>query len=346
VAIGKYHIVGDSIKVTELPVGVWTQNYKEFIENCIMEHSDLGSATKKSDKDSTVDGGKEKRVKRKYNVPIISYDNHCSEDKVNFTIKTEKGFLAGLGKEEVLKRFKLTKAISTSSMYLYNDHGGIQHYRTPEEIMEEFYGVRMAMYDSRKAYLLRKLMRECIILENKVKFVESVLEDKIKWNLSEEDIERILSNLGINRLDVDDFNLGIDFTTREPLVGGKVSYNYLLEMKIRSLTKEKVEALRREYETKRVEYSILEKKRVTEMWLEDLEAVKKVFVFKTSSPVVVPDSKPVMEVKTIDTPKKKLLVKKPTVVTIAETVEAIEAPKKKLLVKKKPVTMDSFLGKE
>ena len=334
VAIGKYTIVGDSIKITELPVGVWTQNYKEFIENCIMEHSELGSASKKADKDSTVDSGKEKRVKRKYNLPIISYDNHCSEDKVNFTIKTEKGFLAGLSKEDVLKRFKLTKAISTSSMYLYNDHGGIQHYRTPEEIMEEFYGVRLAMYESRKDYLLRKLMRECIILENKVKFVQSVLEDKIKWNLPEEDIEQILVDLGINRLDVDEFNLGIDFTTRAPLEGSKTSYNYLLEMKIRSLTKEKVEALRREYETKRVEYSILEKKRVTEMWLEDLEAFKKVFVFKSSALVVVPEVKPVMEVKTIEAPKKKLLVKKPTVVTIAETVEAIEAPKKKLLVKK------------
>ena len=66
-------------------------------------------------------------------------------------------------------------------------------------------------------------------------------------------------------------------------------------------------------------------------------------MFKSSTPVVVPDSKPVMEVKTIpEAPKKKLLVKKPTVVTIAETVEA---PKKKLLVKKKPVTMDSFVSK-
>ncbi len=369
VAIGKYQIVGDSIKITELPVGVWTQNYKEFIENCIMEHSELGSVTKKSDKDSTVDGTKEKRVKRKYNLPIISYDNHCSEDKVNFTVKTEKGFLGGLSHEDILKRFKLTKAISTSSMYLYNDIGGIQHYRTPEEIMEEFYSVRLAMYEKRKEYLLRKLMRECIILENKVKFVESVLADKIKWNLAEEEIEKILMDLGINRLDVDEFNLGIDFTTREPITGSKVSYNYLLEMKIRSLTKEKVEALRREYETKRVEYSILEQKRVTKMWLDDLEGFKKVFVFQTvnvaskSLPVVNVASKP-LPVKSLATPvvnttepKKKLLVKKvgalathkeettPVAAEAETTLHPLQqvAPKKKILVKKKTITMDSFL---
>jgi hypothetical protein len=67
-------------------------------------------------------------------------------------------------------------------------------------------------------------------------------------------------------------------------------------------------------------------------------------VFQKSKEVVVPESKPTVEVKTIpEPPKKKLLVKKPTVVTIAETVEAVKAPKKKLLIKKKAVTMDSFL---
>jgi DNA topoisomerase-2 len=341
-ATGKYVINGDTIKITELPIGVWTNNYKEFIENAILENSES-----EKDKKKATDGAETKKTRKKYNIPIVSYDNHCTEELVSFTIKLEKGFLASLSGEDVVKRFRLAKTINTSSMYLYNNIGGIQHYKTPEEIMEEFYSIRLDMYGARKDYMLRKLMRECIILENKVKFVQSVLEDKIKWNLSEEDIQAILQGLGINRLDVERFDLGIHFTTRVPIIDAKVSYDYVLEMKIRSLTKEKVEALRAEYQKKRVEYEVLEKKKITDMWLDDLAGFEKVYKFVKAVSTVVATPTPV--VKTISAPdtKKKLILKKKPVdmtsfVSTEPTEEVSPTPKKKL-IKKKPLTMDSFV---
>jgi DNA topoisomerase-2 len=206
-------------------------------------------------------------------------------------------------------------------MYLYNNDGGIQHYKSPEEIMEEFYTIRLGVYQKRKEYLLQKLMRECIVLENKVKFVQSVLDEKIKWNQSEDIIEQRLQELTINRLDLDEFNLGIDLNTRVPLPDAKVSYHYVLDMKIRSLTKEKVEALQKDYDQKRVEYDLLGAKKITDMWLDDLSALQKVYTFDSVSPIV----------------------------TIAKAVPVVpvvtkEAPKKKLLIKKKPVTMDKFFS--
>jgi hypothetical protein len=165
-------------------------------------------------------------------------------------------------------------------------------------------------------------MRECIVLENKVKFVQSVLDEKIKWNQNEDIIETRLHELTINRLDVDEFNLGIDLNTRVPLPDAKVSYHYVLDMKIRSLTKEKVESLQKEYDQKRVEYDLLGAKKITDMWLDDLAALQKVYTFTSSVAVTVP--KPVAAL-----PVAKLVTK--------------EAPKKKLIIKKKPVTMDSFI---
>lgn len=318
IAKGKYSITGDTIRITELPVGSWTQDYKEFIENAILEYNDTDKKDKKKkDDDSaeTTKTTKSKAPKKKYNLPILSYDNHCTDEKVNFLIKLEKGFLATLSTEDILKRFRLTKILTTSSMYLYNHKGEIQHFKSPEEIMEEFYLVRLEFYQKRKDYLLQKLMRECIILENKVKFVQSVLDEKIRWNLSEEETEKILEELGMNRLDVDDFELGINLTTREVKSGfeDKISYNYLLEMKIRSLTKEKVESLKKEYEEKRVEYELLSKKKITQMWLDDLVDFNKVhFSVKTTSepnPVKSIDSFFTNSTTTASVPKKRKVIK-------------------------------------
>lgn len=315
IAKGKYLILGDSICITELPVGVWSQDYKEFIENAIMEHTDIYKLNKKDKKKNddasseNTKSTKSKPPKKKYNLPIISYDNHCTHDKVNFVIKLEKDFLKTLSIDEILKRFRLTKILSTSSMYLYNDNGEIQHYKSPEEIMEDFYTVRLNFYQKRKDYLLQKLMRECIILENKVKFVQCVLDDKMKWNLPEEAIEKILEELNINRLDTDDFNLGIDIDSRKTKVGfeDRTNYNYLLEMKIRSLTKEKVLTLNKEYEQKRVEYESLNNKKITELWLDDLRQFEK--IFRIPQVVLEP---PVKTIETPQLPKKRIIYKKST----------------------------------
>jgi DNA topoisomerase-2 len=328
VASGMYTIAGDTIKITELPIGVWTQNYKEFIENALLEHCDTEKEKKKDTKSVDSSATKEKKTKKKYNLPVISYDNHCTDEKVSFSIKMEKGFLQSQSHTAILKRFKLTKSISTSSMYLYNHDGSIQHYKTPEEIMEEFYTVRLGVYQKRKEYLLQKLMRECIILENKVKFVQNVLDEQIKWNQAEDIIEQRLEDLSINRLDVDEFNLGIDLTTRLPLPDSKVSYHYVLDMKIRSLTKEKVEALQKDYEQKRVEYEMLGAKKITDMWLDDMSGFQKVYKFSSATKI------PTLQVEPV---AKKLILKNSPV------TETVEAPKKKLVIKKKPVTMDMFI---
>jgi DNA topoisomerase-2 len=355
VSKGLYVINGDTIKITELPVSMWTDNYKKFIETCIEEYLENKKDTK-ADLKST--DSKKTKSKKSTCVPIISYENHCTEEKVTFTIKMEKGFLGKQTHEDILKRFKLKKGISTSSMYLYTESGAIQRYKSPEDIMEEFFTIRLGKYQTRKEYMLNKIKTSCIILENKVRFVQGVLDEKIKWNQDESTIETVLDNLGLNRLDEKANNLGIDYNTREPLIDSKVSYNYLLEMPIRSLTKQKIDALKKKYEELTVEYDVLDQTSITRMWLTDMESFIKVCVFHKEAPVVQ------------EAPKKKLIVKKPIVkdvdldvvelevvevsakaatkaatkAAVAKAAQPTAVPKKILLMKKKALTMDSFLN--
>lgn len=46
--------------------------------------------------------------------------------------------------------FKLTSKINTSNMICFDFEGKIKKYDSPEEILEDFYSVRLAYYQKRK----------------------------------------------------------------------------------------------------------------------------------------------------------------------------------------------------
>lgn len=49
--------------------------------------------------------------------------------------------------------------------------------------MEEFFKVRENLYKERKDYLMRKLNRDLMIIDNKIKFITEVIEETLEiWN--------------------------------------------------------------------------------------------------------------------------------------------------------------------
>lgn len=132
---------GTTIKVTELPPGKWTQDYKEYL-------------------DGLAEKGK-----------INSFDNHSTEDHPNFTIRGYKGTNA-------LKDLWLTKAVHTSNMWLMTP-GGMKKYASGEEILVDYFKFRLEHYKQRKANLLKEYKAYAAVAENKARFVRLVVEDEI-----------------------------------------------------------------------------------------------------------------------------------------------------------------------
>lgn len=54
----------------------------------------------------------------------------------------------------LLEFFKLTSKLTTSNMICFDFDGKIRKYDSPEEVIEEFYPVRLAYYQKRKVYHL------------------------------------------------------------------------------------------------------------------------------------------------------------------------------------------------
>ena len=238
----------NKIEITELPIGSWTDDYKEFLDKLVY--------------DKSVD----EKIKKKQ--CIQSYTTNCTESKVKFTIKFNKDTLSSLlkNKEKFEAKFGLrdTRNTSMTNMNLYNSNGRITKYDTVDEILQEFYLIRLSFYTKRREYMLKKIKDELDIYESKIKFIEEFIAGTMK--LINEDDDVINEYL--------DKNNYLKFSVNEK---DDPSYDYLINMQIRSLTKRKIEELRKLHDKKSTEFEILSNKTDKQLWLDDLNQFEKVY---------------------------------------------------------------------
>ena len=244
---GIYEIIGnDKIKITELPVGTWTQDYKEFLEELL--HNE-----KNKDKKNT----KESHIK--------DYIDMCTDKNVEFIITFVNGSLEKLlmqkhdyGLEGIEKYLKLYTTQSNTNMHLFNHNEQLRKYDTIYEIINEYYGVRYEYYNKRREYLINKITKELKILSNKARYIQENLDDKIDLRKkSKIEIETMLNKM----------NYDCNEETKD--------FNYLIKMPMDSVSTENVEKLMKEHAEKEKQLKEINSSSVEKMWLYELSELKK-----------------------------------------------------------------------
>jgi len=148
---GVYDIIdANTIEITELPIGTWTQNYKSFLDTLIYNKQ----APTKSQ-------------------CIISYEDHSTDSRIMFRVKLVDTDL------DIDKLFKLTSSKTTTNMHLYDTHNKIKKYDSIFDIFDEHYVARLNLYDTRKKYQLDNLQKSINLNEIKMKFIKLVINDDI-----------------------------------------------------------------------------------------------------------------------------------------------------------------------
>ena len=116
---------GDNeIEITELPVRVWTQDFKDKIVEII-----------KAEKTPAW---------------IKDYDDYNTHKDVRFVIRMEDKHMKSALAEGLEERFKLAKTMSTTNLVAFDAEGRITKYAGVEDIMKEFYAIRIKFYEKRK----------------------------------------------------------------------------------------------------------------------------------------------------------------------------------------------------
>lgn len=210
--------VADKLIITELPVGRATEDYLEYLNDIA-----------------------EKGI-------IKDYKNFSTEEDINIEIYLMNG--------QSLPDLKLTSNINISNMYLFDSENRIKKYDTINDILSEYYKTRLMFYKKRKEYITKKLKEEIKYLSNKMRFLQLILENKLKiFRVPKKTLDEKLEELEFDRLEA--------------------SYNYLTEMPISSFTEEKLEDLDNKRKVKNEELKYIENKTPKDLWCIDLDDLEK-----------------------------------------------------------------------
>lgn len=250
---GVYNIISENtLEITELPIGTWTQNYKDFLDSILYDKS------------------------KKQKFYIKDYVDHSSDTIVKFVITVNdssilKNITCNLKKniDSIEEKFKLytTKNTNITNIHLYNSNGTIEKYNTIYKIFDQHYNIRYKLYVDRKDYELNKIKNELCILKNKMKFITDVINDNIV-------IHRNKKENIINKLIELNYNMVIDklvIDNKEYVDNG---YNYLINMPLYNFTDEKIKELEGNIKDYEKQYNELYNSSIEDIWSKELCKLK------------------------------------------------------------------------
>ena len=238
---GKYKVINEMVEITELPIGKWTHDFKEYIENII------------KDEDSW----------------ILDYENHSTDQKVKFSVKVSDETLFDntyKTKDIIEDKFKLQSTKSTTNMHLYNKDGCITKYDNIYKIMDEHYYTRLNMYVRRKEYDLDTIEKTIKHLEAKMRFINDVINEVIVVNKQSK--KSIIEKLSELEYPFYEKEMIIDYEEGREI---KSEYNYLLNLSIYNFTSEKLEELQNDIDKNKEEFNSLENMDTKDIWRKELD---------------------------------------------------------------------------
>ncbi|XP_067621307.1 DNA topoisomerase 2 isoform X2 [Eurosta solidaginis] len=282
---GNIQIVqNNKIEISELPVGTWTQTYKESVL------------------DALSNGEKTKAV-------VADYREYHTDTTVRFVISFTPGEFERIQAEEggFHRVFKLTSSLSTNQMHCFDQNNCLRRFPTSIDIIKEYFPVRLEFYSKRKEYLMgqltaqadrltdqaRFIMEKCdrtIVVENKKRKVmidelikrgykpdpvkewqrRIQMEDEEEPDDEEEEVEESALTSGVKKE-----KKPVDPEKAFKKLSDVKKFDYLLGMSMWMLTEEKKNELLKQRDQKLSELAALKAKTVQMLWLDDLDDFEK-----------------------------------------------------------------------
>jgi DNA topoisomerase-2 len=215
--VGVYRKEKEEFVVTELPPGTWTQDYREWLEKELAEG----------------------RIK--------DFVDTSTDVDINIRIK-------GIEEKSLVK--SLTDKVKCTNMHAFNSRGIVTKYDSPNEILKEYAGVRLALYETRRLKQIADLRADLPYHEDVMRFIEDQIADKPTL----------------------DFRRKAKAVCEAELVSAKYrkvsdSYDYIFRLPVSAFTAEQVLKQKTTLEELRTEIARLEKLKAADMWLSELSGV-------------------------------------------------------------------------
>jgi len=227
----------DRVRITELPVGVWTDNFILHLEKLL---------------DNKIKVGKGKEMKEVSSPLIRNYTNNSTDDTVNVVVQLNNTDPA---KTDVNKLLGLEALHATSNMHCFSE-GKVVKYETAEDIFVDFYEQRLLAYEWRKAMMMHLLTEKVAKLKSIYDYVKLVIAKKV--TVIGETLEYVEDQL-----------------IKHKVAKIEESYGHLHRLQIQSVTTKRASEIEQEYLAAEEEYKRIEATSEEELWLSDLVELEK-----------------------------------------------------------------------
>jgi DNA topoisomerase-2 len=239
------------VRVTELPVGHWTEDFKKHLETLI----ETGA--------------------------IKDYVDMSTDTVVDFTVT----FPATASMDSAIvdhgtctaieKLLKLYTTESTSNMHLFDSQDQLKKYANVRDIVRDYYATRLKLYNERKTHQLAAMAAELLILGNKARYIQELLDGSIDLRRKRGDeLTAMLQSKGYAHVEGDE------------------QYKYLLKLPMDSVSEENVQKLLKEKGQKELCHATLQGTGIEQLWLADLAELRAEYVKQEEKRVAVEAVKP------------------------------------------------------
>uniref|UniRef100_UPI00398EFC1C DNA topoisomerase 2-alpha n=1 Tax=Pristiophorus japonicus TaxID=55135 RepID=UPI00398EFC1C len=247
-----------TVEISELPVKTWTQPYKEQVLEPMLNGTEKTPAL------------------------ITDYKEYHTDTTVRFIVTMTEQKLAEAEAAGLHKVFRLNVPLTCNSMVLFDHVGSLKKYESVQEILKEFFDLRFKYYILRKDWLEGMLGAEYKKLSNQARFILEKIEGTLVIeNKPKRELIQLLVDRGYDSDPVKSWKESqekeqepdLELTEEEETTTSPgVDFNYLLNMPMWYLTKEKKEELLKQRDVKEKELKDVKMKSPTDIWKEDLAA--------------------------------------------------------------------------
>ena len=257
---GIYEVISDKqIRVTELPVGSWTDDFKQHIEDLMDKDKSPPTPTSATTSASS-----------KY-IPsgIKDYVDMSTDTNVDITItfcaNVVPDMINAMGENEyetcnsLEKLLKLYTTRSTNNMHVFDENEKLVKFDTIGDLIEHYIKIRINAYKIRKLHQLEKMSKNVRTLTNKANFITELLNGTL--DLRKKKTEEVSELLKTKKYDL-----------------MEDSFNYLTRMPMDSVTDENVEKIISDKKKMKEVYDNLTSMKEEQIWLRELSELKERYI--------------------------------------------------------------------
>jgi DNA topoisomerase-2 len=246
-----------TVMITELPVGTWTQDYKAFLDEMCVAGASAAKVGGSEGGRASADLSKTEDGK-----PVLrNFDDLYTHLEVKFRLELDPDYYddAKANLVEFEKRFKLTSTWRTSNMVAFDADSKIVKYSCIGDMLESYYGVRLAAYEARRLAEIERLRREAVEADAKARFLSAILAGTIDLRrASDEDIVAAMIAHDLPALPEGAAATSVD------------SYEYLLRLRMDRVKAAAVADQERVVVQAKAAVALLESTTAQTLWLRDL----------------------------------------------------------------------------